>query len=144
LRHPLKIHMCLVVVKILDWIFDPGIKLNTWDFELVGELNHQDTLSKWGRPIQEAIHSGSFSLIPLVDLLLEPVVFFFMLLVESDDSFVEPSFSEQRIHNTFSARVHVSTMRRVSDTSRLPRLIFKLTSFGSSSSPPCVCVEILI
>jgi hypothetical protein len=85
--------MLLVVVKILSWIFDPSIKLNTQDFELVGELNRHDTLGKWGRPIQEAIHSGSFSLIPPLDLLLEPVAFFFILLVESDNSFVKPSFS---------------------------------------------------
>jgi hypothetical protein len=86
--------MCLVVVKMLGWIFNLDIKLHTWDFEFVGELNCHDTLGEWGSPIQEATHLGSFSLIPLLDLLLELIEFFFIRVVESGDSFAEPSFSE--------------------------------------------------
>jgi hypothetical protein len=52
-----------------------------------------------GKSYQEATHLGCFSLIPLLDLLLELIEFFFILVVESGDSFVEPSFSEQRIHD---------------------------------------------
>jgi len=92
--------MHLAAVEMLNWILNPSIKLNTRDFELFGELNRHDTLDKRGRSVQEIIDSGTPPLTLLLNLLLESIVFFFILLVKSGHSLVEPFFCERRIHNT--------------------------------------------
>jgi hypothetical protein len=34
----LKIHMHLVVIKMLGWIFNPGVSMDGWDFDFFREL----------------------------------------------------------------------------------------------------------
>jgi hypothetical protein len=126
---PLKIHVRLVVIKMLGWIFNPCVSLDGRDFEFFGELNLHDTIGEWGGSIQEAVHLRNFPLALLLDLLLQLVILLFILFIERGDSFVEPSFFITRIHC-------VSTKGRVSGTFSSPRPIFRLTSFGGSSAFP--------
>jgi hypothetical protein len=66
--------MRLVVIKMLGWIFNPGVSLDGRDFEFFGELNRHDMLGEWGGSIQEAVHSRNFPLALLLDLLLQLVI----------------------------------------------------------------------
>jgi hypothetical protein len=85
---------------MLSWILNPGIELNTRDFELLEKLNRHDTLGEWGRPIQEIVDSGTPLLTLLLNLQLESVVFFFILFIKSGNGLVEPPFCERRVHDS--------------------------------------------
>ncbi len=96
----MKVHVRLVVVKILGWVFNPGIALDTRGFEFVGELNLYDLLGEWGRLAHKIIHPRSFPHTSLLNLLLKPVVLLLVLLIERSYYFAEPSLFERRIHYT--------------------------------------------
>jgi hypothetical protein len=118
-----------VVVQVLDRIFNPGISLDSWNFEFFWQLDCHDTFSEWGRSIQETVYSINFSLALLLDFKLQLIILFFILLIERGDGFVEPSFLIMVIHHPF-------TRRRIHGSFNSPRSVFRSSSFREPSTLP--------
>jgi hypothetical protein len=92
-------------------------------------LDCRDTLSKWGRPVQETVYSRNFPLALLLDFKLQLVILFFVLLIERGNGFIESSFFITVIHHPFARR-------RVHDSFSSPRSVFRLSSFSKPSALP--------